>query len=116
MGCMKQVEIITIAELTEMAEKMYGNFVKGVVDIEKGMLVLDAEMHVDEEQLLLEQGSSQKDLWGINLYPDNFGQEDFVEFDSMINIRPRQQNKSRSVEDPEIRQKIIKLVLEKVKS
>ena len=112
---MKQVEAIDIAELTEMAEKMYGNLVKGVVDIEKNILVLDAEMHVDEEQFLLEQGSRQNDLWGINLHPDKFGQEDFVEFDSMINIRPRQQNMSRGVESPEIRQKIIKLVSEKVK-
>jgi hypothetical protein len=112
---MKHIDTIAIAELAEMAEKMYGNLVKGVVDIEKNILVLDAEMHVDEEQVLLEQGSKQNDLWGINLHPDNFGQEDFVEFDSMINIRPRQQNMSRSVEDPEIRQRIIRLVLEKVK-
>lgn len=112
---MKIVDTVSVAELTEMAEKMYGNLVKGVVDIERCVLVLDAEMHVDEEQLLLEQGSSQQDLWGINLHPDKFGQEDFVEFDSMINIRPRQQNMSRGVEDPEIQQKIIKLVLEKVK-
>ena len=112
---MKQVDNIDIAELTEMAEKMYGNLVKGVVDIERNILVLDAEMHVDEEQFLLEQGSKQNDLWGINLYPGNFGQEDFVEFDSMINIRPRQQNMSRGVESPEIQQKIINLVSEKVK-
>ena len=112
---MKKVDTIDIAELTAMAEKMYGNLVKGVVDIEKNILVLDAEMHVDEEQLLLEQGSKQNDLWGINLHPGNFGREDFVEFDSMINIRPRQQNMSRGVENPAVQQKIIKLVLEKVK-
>lgn len=88
---MKQVDSIDVAELTEMAKKMY------------------------EEQFLLEQGSKQNDLWGVNLHPANFGQEDFIEFDSMINIRPRQQNMSRSVDDPEIQQKIIKLVLEKVK-
>lgn len=112
---MKIVDSIDIAELTEMAEKMYGNLVKGVVDIEKNILVLDAEMHVDEEQLLLEQGSEQNDLWGINLHPGNFGQDDFVEFDSMINIRPRQQNMSRGVDNPEVQRKIIKIVLEKVK-
>ena len=113
---MKQVDSIDIAELTEMAEKMYGNLVKGVVDIEKDILVLDAEMHVDEEQFLLDKGSKQSDLWGINLHPANFGQTDFVEFDSMINIRPRQQNMSRGVENPEIQQKIIKLVSDKIKS
>lgn len=112
---MKKVDTIDIAELTTMAEKMYGNLVKGVIDIEKNILVLDAEMHVDEEQFLLEQGSKQNDLWGVNLHPGNFGREDFVEFDSMINIRPRQQNMSRGVDNPAIRQKIIKLILEKVK-
>jgi hypothetical protein len=69
----------------------YGILVNGVADIEKDILVLDADMHVDEEQLLLEQGSSQKKLCGFNLHPANFGRDDFVEFDSMINIRPRQQ-------------------------
>src|SRR6266567_2487606 len=111
---MRKIDTISVAELVEMAEKMYGNLVKGVIDIEKDILVLDAEMHVDEEQFLLEQGSSQKDIWGINLYPANFGKEDFVEFDSMINIRPRQQNMSRGVENSEIQQRILKLVLERV--
>ncbi len=94
-----------------MSEKMYGNMVKGVVDINKGLLVLDAEMHVDEEQFLLERGSSQSDLWGINLHPAKFGTENFVEFDSMINIRPRQMNMSRNVEDPQMQKKIIELIL-----
>ncbi|HEU5187572.1 MAG TPA: DUF5674 family protein [Candidatus Saccharimonadales bacterium] len=112
---MKIVDSINIAKLTEMAEKMYGNLVTGVVDIEKSILVLDAEMYVDEEQLLLEQGSKQNDLWGINLHPGNFGRDDFVEFDSMINIRPRHQNMSRGVDDHEVQRKIIMIVLEKVK-
>jgi hypothetical protein len=112
---MKKVDTITIAELTAMAEKMYGNLVKGVIDIEQDILILDAEMHVDEEQILLEQGSKQTDLWGINLYPGKFGHDDFVEFDSMINIRPRQQNMSRSVEDPATRQKIIDLVIKRIR-
>jgi Protein of unknown function (DUF5674) len=107
---MKQVPTITITELTEMAEKMYGDLVKGVVDIKNGKLVVDAEMHVDEEQFLLESGSSQQDLWGINLYPSKYGQDDFVEFDSMINIRPRQNNMSRGVDDPKIRERIIQIV------
>lgn len=114
-GLMKQVEFITIKELSEMAEKMYGSFVKGVVDLRKNILVLDAEMHADEEQFLLEKGSSQQDLWGINLYPEKFGTDQFVEFDSMINIRPRQKNRSRSVESEEIRKEILLVVQKKVK-
>mgnify|MGYP001590894767 CR=1 FL=1 len=114
---MKQVEDkLGIVELSEMAKKMYGNLVKDVVDIERGILVLDAEMHADEEQVLLEDGSRQQDLWGINLYPEKFGTDEFIEFDSMINIRPRQQNMSRGVEDENTRQIIITLVGEKVQA
>ncbi|MBL7112396.1 MAG: hypothetical protein ISS19_10710 [Bacteroidales bacterium] len=111
---MKEIADITVAELTEMATSMYGNLVKAVVDLNRDILVVDAELHVDQEQYLLEQGSQQHDLWGINLYPLNYGSDEFVEFDSMINIRPRQQNMSRGVEDEEIRKKIIALVYRKV--
>ena len=107
---MKQVESIGICELAEMAENMYGELVKAVVDVEKRIMVVDAGLHVDEEQLLLESGSSQADLWGINLYPDSYGDDDFVEFDSMINIRPAQGNRSRSVEDADLRGRILEIV------
>jgi hypothetical protein len=107
---------MTITELTEMAEKMYGSLVKGVVDLQRHVLIVDAEMHADEEQLLLEDGSQQQDLWGINLYPAKFGTDEFIEFDSMINIRPRQHNMSRGVEDEDIRKQIVALVSEKVGS
>lgn len=108
---MKQVNKLSIAELDEMAQNMYGNLVKAVVDIEKNLLVVDAPMHVDQEQFLLESGSEQKNLWGINLHPAKFGTGDFVEFDSMINIRPRANNMSRSVEDPLLREKLREVVL-----
>ena len=111
---MKEVGIITLSELNDMAASMYGTLVKAVVDLERGMLVVDSELHVDQEQFLLEQGSNQKDLWGINLYPQKFGSDGFIEFDSMINIRPRQQNMSRGVENEEIKKCIIDLVLRKV--
>lgn len=107
---MKQVEQISVEELSAMAERMYGGLVKAVVDIDQGLVVVDAEMHVDEEQYLLEHGSKQSSLWGINLYPAKFGTAGFVEFDSMINIRPSAQNMSRDVEDEAIRLKILKLV------
>lgn len=112
---MKQVDSITSKELGEMAQRLYGSLVKGVVDLRRRLLVLDAEMHADEELHLLESGSKQEDLWGINLYPNKFGTEGFVEFDSMINIRPSQHNLSRGVEDAGVRKQIIDLVLEKVK-
>jgi hypothetical protein len=106
----KEVSSITVDELSIMAKRMYGSLVKAVVDIQKQLLVVDAELHVDEEQYLLENGSHQTDLWGINLYPDKYSSDDFVEFDSMINIRPSQQNMSRDVKDKEIRESIVKIV------
>lgn len=111
---MKKINHITIVELSEMAKRMYGTLVKCVVDIEKDLLVVDAEMHVDEEQLLLEAGSKQSYLWGINLHPSRYGQEDFIEYDSMINIRPSANNMSRSIEDVEIRKRIVAIVSGKV--
>lgn len=100
---------ITIKELREMAEKMFGNLVKAVVDIEKNIMAVDAELHADEEQLLLENGSEQANLWGINIYPET-KDENWIEFDSMINLRPSQGNRSRGVDSEEIRKKIIEIV------
>lgn len=100
---------ITIDELKKMAKATFGSLVKAVVDVEKKIMAVDAEMHSDEEEKLLENGSRQNDLWGINLYPDNLG-NDFIEFDSMVNLRPSQGNRSRSVDDPQTREKIITIV------
>lgn len=112
---MKCVDTISLVELSEMAQNMYGNLVKAVVDLAKDSLVVDAEMHADEEEFLLENGSKQSDLWGINLYPEKYGGSEFIEFDSMINIRPRQQNMSRGVEDAAIKQRIVELIARKVR-
>lgn len=105
---------ITISELKEMSRKMFGNLVKAVVDIEKEMMAVDAELHADEEAELLEKGSNQKNLWGINLYPELFDSNEFVEFDSMINLRPSQGNRSRGVNDLEIQKKILEIVKKRV--
>ncbi len=100
---------ITLQRLREIAEKRFGDMVKGVVDVEKEIMALGGELHADEEAFLLESGSRQQNLWGINLYPDMDG-ADFLEFDSMINIRPSQNNRSRGVEDPALRGKIESIV------
>jgi hypothetical protein len=104
---------ITLTELASVAQNFFTDMVKGVVDVEKEILVIDAELHADLEAYLLEKGSKQQDLWGINLYPGLQG-DDFIEFDSMINIRPSQNNRSRSVECPKIREKIKKIVGNKI--
>ena len=100
---------ITREELSTLAENFYGDMIKGVVDVEKELLALDAELHSDLEGMLLREGSSQEALWGINLYP-KVEDDDFLEFDSLINIRPRQGNRSRDVENEEIREKIRQIV------
>lgn len=98
---------ISVNELKPMAEKMYGNLVKAVVDIVQEIMIVDAGLHADEEFCLLEEHDSQQEnLWGINLFPDKFGTEDFIVFDSMINIRPREGNRTRGVEDPKIQARI----------
>ncbi len=104
---------ITLGELKEAAGKIFGNMVKAVVDLDREILAIDSELHSDLEALLLREGSKQKSLWGINLYPEALG-EDFIEFDSMINLRPSQGNRSRGVDSPEIREKIKALVQKKV--
>ncbi|MBI3615605.1 MAG: hypothetical protein HY211_03705 [Candidatus Omnitrophica bacterium] len=106
--------LLTADELRQMAAGRFGNMVKAVVDVERDLVAVDAELHSDLEALLLEGGSVQKNLWGINLYPDAPGDE-FVEFDSMINMRPSQGNKSRGVENETIRAKMIEIVGKKVK-
>ena len=100
---------ITRKILGQIAKRRFGNIVKAVVDIQKEIMVIDAELHADQEALMLEQGSSQEDLWGINLYPDLKG-EDFIEFDSMINLRPSVGNLTRNVADPRIRKSIVSVV------
>jgi len=106
-------EKLTFNELKQMASDRFGNLVKAVVDIERELMAVDAELHSDLEALLLEDGSEQKSLWGINLYPDMQG-GDFIEFDSMINMRPSQGNSSRGVENEEMRQRIILIVAKRI--
>lgn len=105
---------VTIDELKKIAADLFGNMVKAVVDIDRELLAVDAELHADIEALLLEDGSKQKNLWGINLYPELQGEE-FIEFDSMINMRPSQNNRSRGIEDEEIRKRIAGIVAKRVK-
>ncbi len=96
---------ISIGELKPMAAKMFDNMVKAVVDVDRNIMAIDAEVHADLEARLLEEGSNQYSLWGINLYPEAQG-DGFIEFDSMINLRPAQGNRSRGVDDDAVRQTI----------
>ncbi|MBO4434149.1 MAG: hypothetical protein J5769_01685 [Bacteroidales bacterium] len=100
---------ITRAELAALAENTFGDMIKCVADVKLGLLALDAELHADLERLLLENGSAEENLWGFNLYPEEEG-EDFIEYDSLINIRSWQNNPSRDVLAPDVREAIKQIV------
>lgn len=107
---------ILVSELKEMAEKMFGDLVKAMVDVEKEIMAVDAPMHADLLEFLIEKENSEpKNLWGINIYPAKTG-DDFIEFDSIMNLKPGLGNRTRGVEDENIRKKIIEVVKKHVLS
>src|SRR5512143_690571 len=96
---------VALEQVRQLARGRFGDMVKAVVDLRRGLMLLDADLHADQEAELLADGSAQEDLWGINLYPDVPG-PDWVEFDSMINLRPSSGNRSRGVDDAATREAI----------
>ena len=100
--------------LRDMAGVQFGDMVKAVVDVEAGIMAIGGELHSDEEAMLLDNGSRQSNLWGINLYPEKPSDE-WIEFDSMINVRPSGGNRSRFVESGEIREALTRIVQRLVK-
>ena len=112
------IEIVHTAfsrdKLRSVAAAQFGDFVKAVVDVELGLMAIGGDLHADEEAALIDNGSVQRNIWGINLYPD-LPDDQWVEFDSMINVRPAVGNRSRDVESLEIRDKILAIVARLVK-
>lgn len=100
---------ISHEELKVLAQNTFGDMIKCVADVQRGLLALDADLHADLERLLLESGSAQENLWGFNLWVEEEG-EDFIEFDSLINIRSWQGNPTRDVSDPMVRESIKAIV------
>lgn len=88
--------------LAGLVERFFEDMVKYVVDVERRVAAVGGDLHADAEQVLLEGGSRQNDLWGANYYPGR-GPEDCIEYTSLINIRPSQGNRSMVVEDEQIR-------------
>ncbi len=103
------------SELAQMANEEFGDIVKAVIDVRQEIMALGGELHSDEEVLLSEQEQSKReDTWGINFYPKK-AENDWIEFDSMINIKPHLGNRSRDVESPAIRERIRMVVKKLVK-
>jgi hypothetical protein len=96
-------------ELLALAKSGYGDMVKGVIDIHNRLLALGGELHADCEQILLDQGSKQADLWGFNIYPEK-NREEYLEYTSLINIRPRQGNMDREIKDLNLRLQIKNII------
>ena len=101
---------ITRQELKKIAEKRFGDLVKAAVDIEQEIMAVGGEFHMDEQTTLFEEkGSKQQNVWGLNIYPEETG-DGFIEFDSMINLKPNQGNRVRNIQDPVIRERITSIV------
>ena len=107
-------KILSLDQVRQIAQETFGDMAKAVIDIERGIVAVGGELHADAEQLLLEQGSKQENLWGINLYPDN-SKEEFIEFHSLINIRPSAGNRSQGIEDKTIQDRIRQIIFSMLK-
>ena len=99
-------EPVTQEQITQMSEAFGETLIKLAVDVERGILAGGGELHADCEQALLEDGSRQYDIWGADWYP----RERSVGFESLINIRPKQNNRSLEVQDPVLRTRIEAIV------
>jgi len=101
---------ISKKELIALAKEQFGNLIKAVVDVKQEIMAIGGELHSDEEVILMEEEESKREhTWGINLYPEK-SVEELIEFDSMINIKPSYNNRSRDVENPKIREEIKRIV------
>ena len=99
---------IASSQLAELVTRFFTDMVKYVVDVDRGIAAVGGELHADAEQLLLDAGSRQEDLWGANYYPDR-DPVDCIEFTSLINIRPSQGNRSMEIENDDIRDRVREL-------
>ncbi|KKU85782.1 MAG: hypothetical protein UY15_C0022G0009 [Parcubacteria group bacterium GW2011_GWA2_47_9] len=103
-------DYISLQELTRMANEEFGDVVKAAVDVEQKIMAVGGELHADEEVSLMERENSKRAyIWGINIYPKK-PENERLEFDSMINLKPHSGNRSRNVEDPDIKEKIKAIV------
>ena len=104
-------ETIPRQEAHRIGAAWYKDMVKGVVDVEEEIVALGGEWHMDANVVLMDDGSSQDHVWGFNIYPERVG-NDWIEYISLINIRPALGNKGMEVLDPALRDRM-KAIIEK---
>jgi hypothetical protein len=102
-------EPVTIAEVQKLAKEIYGDMVKGVADVEREVIALGGEYHIDANAKLIKAGSSQNDLWGFNIHVKRDG-EDWIECTSLINIRPQEGNRGMLISDQSLVKRIRTIV------
>jgi len=95
--------------LNALAEEWHHTLVKGVADIKSGLVALGGEWHIDANNRLIAEGSEQKNLWGFNIYPNEKG-DAAIEYNSLINIRPLQGNRSMEITDEETKKAVRRVV------
>ena len=105
---------ISLQEVIELAQEFYGTMIKGVVDIENEILALGGEYHMDANNVLIENGSKQPNVWGFNINFEKSG-DDWIEYTSLINIRPAQGNRTMELADENLRNRIKEIINKKVK-
>jgi hypothetical protein len=91
--------------LRSLVAAWFEDMVKYVVDVEQGRIAIGGELHADAEEVLLQAGSRQQDLWGANYYPGR-GKDKCVQFTSLINISPARGNRGMELLDPVLRARI----------
>ena len=104
---------ISLDELIEIAKEFYISMVKGAADIEKEIIAFGGEYHADANEILIENGSRQSDVWGFNVYFDR-PRDSWIEYISLINIRPQANNLEMEIQDQGIRDKMKLIINSKI--
>lgn len=104
---------ISTAELKELGKVFYDTMIKGVVDIENEIIAFGGEYHIDANGVLIDEGSRQSDIWGFNIVFER-SKDSWIEYISLINIRPQAGNMNMEVQDSLIRDKMKKIINSKI--
>ena len=105
---------ISVDELKRIAKEFYVTMIKGVVDLEEEVIAFGGEYHMDSNRVLLERGSKQSNVWGFNIELDR-RRDSWIEYVSLINIKPQAGNRDMEVQDKAIRAKMKYIIDSKIK-
>ncbi len=94
-------EPISLADIRHLAEETYSFMIKGAVDIATHRVAIGGDYHIESCEELVRGGSANEYVWGFNIVFNDGGYD--IEYDSLINIKPAKSNRSRLVEDENVR-------------